>query len=460
VFLLARLYYRERKRRLAAEEVLDKTVYLGPWGLPQVDGRGKIGKYDIASEIARGAMGVILLGNDPYIKRKVAIKIVNPLKAEGSEGSNAYKARLFTEAQAAGNLFHPGIVTIYDANEVDDLCFIVMDYISGKTLEDMCSQKEPVALEKIVQVGIKICHALDYAHQRQVIHRDIKPSNIMISDEGEVKITDFGIAYIPSSREFKEDTIVGTPYYLSPEQITGEQVRASSDLFSLGIVLYELITGRRPFEGEEIDDIFRGILNEEPLPASAFRPDVPESLEKVVSMALMKDIEERYQDGIAFARDLENSLKADDSLNLEPSLRKKAEQLSNLLFFKEFSNPEIEAFLRIGTWMVFNEKDTIIHEDEKDTSFYIIVSGTVRVETGGKPLAVLHRGDCFGELAFLRGKKRVASVIAQQDCQLLKLSEVKIPLLAVEVQLRVYQSFAKILAEKLVQMDKMYLGIS
>ena len=253
---------------------------------------------------------------------------------------------------------------------------------------------------------------------------------------------------------------MGTPYYLSPEQILGKQVRASSDLFSLGIVLYELIAGRRPFEGEELDDIFHSILTEDPPDISNFRPKVPEALTKVISMALMKDFEDRYQDGIAFARELENSLKAAGSLDLEPSLRKKAEQLRNLLFFKEFSNWEVEAFLRIGTWMVFTEKETIIHQDEKDTCFYIIVSGTVRVETKGKPLAVLHRGDCFGELAFLRGKERVASVIAQQDCQLLKLSEVKIPLLSVEVQLRVYQSFAKILAEKLVEMDKRYLDIS
>ena len=135
-----------------------------------------------------------------------------------------------------------------------------MEYISGKTLEEISSQGELLPLEKIVQIGIKICHALDYAHQRQVIHRDIKPSNIMISDDGEVKIADFGIAYMPSTQEEKEEFIVGTPYYLSPEQIMGRQVRASSDFFSLGIVLYEMITGRRPFEGEEIEDIFQSIL--------------------------------------------------------------------------------------------------------------------------------------------------------------------------------------------------------
>lgn len=441
------------------EQMLDKTICIDSPPLPDVEKLNKIGKYEIISEIARGAMGVVLLGSDPYIKRKVALKIVNPARLVRFEKAGEYKARFFIEAQAAGNLHHPNIVTIYDANEIDNLCFIVMEYIQGKTLEEICTPDRLLPLEKVVQIGIKICHALDYAHQRQIIHRDIKPGNIMISDEGEVKITDFGIAYMPSVEEIREDDIVGTPYYLSPEQIKGIPTTAPSDLFSLGIVLYELITGTRPFKGGGIEHIFQGILAQEAPRISGFRADVPEGLQRVIDIALSKNVERRYQDGIAFARDLANSLTTTNSFDLEPSLRSKVDQLSSLLFFKEFSKGDIEAFLRIGGWMVFRENETIIHQDEKDTSFYIIVSGTVRVEKGETTLAVLHRGNCFGELAFLRKDKRIASVIAQQDCQLLKLSEVKIPLLPIEVQLRVYQSFAKILAEKLVEMDLRYLEL-
>ena len=443
-----------------ADQDPDKTVSIGPETYPHVDVRDKIGKYEVISEISRGAMGVVLLGYDPYIKRKVAIKIINPTRLEQIDNLDEYKSRFFREAQAAGNLYHPNIVTIYDANEIDALCLIVMEHISGVTLETFCSQEGNLPLERVVTIGIEICHALDYAHQRQIIHRDIKPSNILMSDEQEVKITDFGIAYMPSAQEISEDTIVGTPYYLAPEQIVGEPVSARSDFFSLGIVLYELIAGKRPFEAVGLNNILEKILNDPPPPLSQFREGVPESLEKVIRKALTKDVENRYQDGIAFARDLENSLKDQGAANLEPSLRAKVGQLENLLFFQDFSEREVEAVLRVGSWRMCVRKETIVRQDEKDTSFYILVSGTVSVEIDGKSLAVLHRGDCFGELAFLRRKERIASVIAQQDCQLLKISDRKANVLPPEIQLLVYQSMAKTLAEKLVDMDMRYLSLA
>lgn len=438
----------------------EKTLCIGPTNLPQRDVRDKIGKYEIISEIARGAMGVVLLGYDPYIRRNVAIKIISPTRLEQIADLEAYKSRFFMEAQAAGNLDHPNIVTIYDANEIDSLCLIVMEYVPGETLETLCSAEDPPALENVVAIGIKICHALDYAHQRQIIHRDVKPGNILITDEEEVKITDFGIAYMPSFQEISEDTIVGTPYYLSPEQIMGNPTSAPSDFFSLGIVLYELITGRRPFEGRGIDSILNSILQDTPPPLSRYRPHIPEALEDVIRKALDKNIQNRYQDGIALARDLENSLKAQEHRELQPSLMAKVDQLKNLLFFKEFSSHDVEALLRIASWIICKGQETIVHQDETDTSFYIIVSGTVWVESGGKPLAVLHRGDCFGELAFLRRKERVASVIAQQDCQLLKMSDRKITILPAAIQLRIYQSLARTLAEKLVDMDMRYLSLA
>ncbi|HQO78496.1 MAG TPA: serine/threonine-protein kinase [Thermodesulfobacteriota bacterium] len=441
-----------------AHQSPEQTICLGPADSPPEDLRDKIGKYEIISEIARGAMGVVLLGYDPYIKRNVAVKIISPARLQQIEDLEAYKSRFFMEAQAAGNLYHPNIVAIYDANEIDDLCMIVMEYVPGKTLEALCHPNQPASLEQIVSIGIKICHALDYAHQRQIIHRDVKPGNILITSSEEVKITDFGIASMPSCREITEDTILGTPYYLSPEQIKGDPASPASDFFSLGIVLYELITGKRPFEGSSLEGILCSILTDEPSPLDWYRENVPLALENVLRKALDKNVKARYQDGIAFALDLKNSLKANDSMNLEPSLAAKVEQLRNLLFFKEFSTHEVEGLLRISSWMRCKPTETIVHQDEMDTSFYIIISGTVWVESGGKPLAVLHRGDCFGELAFLRRKQRMASVIAHQDCQLLKISDIKINLLPMETQLRTYQSLAKITAEKLVTMDMRYLN--
>jgi serine/threonine-protein kinase len=225
-------------------------------------------------------------------------------------------------------------------------------------------------------------------------------------------------------------------------------------------VLYELVCGRRTFEGDDVEAVLQQILDEIPASVSQVRANVPPALERVINRALSKEVEHRYHDGIAFARDLEHSLQAPGSFEFEPSLRAKIEQLKSLYFFKDFSEGEVKEFLRVGTWMAFRGSETIVYQDEKDSSFYIIVSGDVQVEAQGKTLAQLQRGDCFGELAFLLRSARVASVIARQDCQLLKLSEVMIPLFPQEVQLRVYQSFARVLAEKLVAMDRRYLELS
>lgn len=454
------IHLKELLTRLGAgaHQAPNRTICLGSSDSPHADVQNKIGKYEIVSEIARGAMGVVLLGYDPYIKRTVAIKIISPARLQQVEDLEAYKSRFFMEAQAAGNLYHPNIVAIYDANEIDDLCMIVMEYVPGETLETLCRPDHPASLEQVVSIGIKICHALDYAHQRQIIHRDVKPGNILFTSSEEVKITDFGIASMPSCREITEDTILGTPYYLSPEQIKGDPPIPASDFFSLGIVLYELLAGKRPFEGPCLESILASILTDDPPPLSCYREAIPQALEQVVSKALDKDVKARYQDGIAFALDLENSLKADDPAHREPTLRTKVKQLQNLLFFNEFSTSEVESLLHISTWIRCRPPETIVHQNDLDTSFYIIISGTVWVESGGRPLAVLYRGDCFGELAFLRRKGRMASVIAQQDCQLLKISDIKIALLPLETQLRIYQSLARITAEKLVTMDLRYLS--
>ncbi|MFC1892030.1 serine/threonine-protein kinase, partial [Thermodesulfobacteriota bacterium] len=222
-----------------------------------------IGRYEVTGKLGQGSMGVVYQGKDPYINRNVSIKVSRPSADVVGEKADKYRERFFLEAQSAGRLMHPNIVAIYDAGMYKDFCYITMEYIDGPTLEKFCHKNDLLPVSKVVEIIISTCKALDYAHQEGVVHRDIKPSNIMINLAEEVKITDFGIAQIKSEQTVSHG-IIGSPSYMSPEQVKEEPVKGISDLFSLGCVLYELLTGRKAFTGDNYFSIMYKITNEEP----------------------------------------------------------------------------------------------------------------------------------------------------------------------------------------------------
>ncbi|MBW2623188.1 MAG: serine/threonine protein kinase, partial [Deltaproteobacteria bacterium] len=245
-----------------------------------------IGRYEIMGKLGQGGTGIVYLGKDPYIKRYVAVKISQPT-------SDRARERFFIEAQSAGRLNHPNIVAIHDAGIYRDFCYITMEYIEGPTLEKYCRKKNLLPLDRVIEIIFSVCHALDFAHQQGVIHRDIKPSNIMLDKQGNVKITDFGIAQL--TEQTAKMGIFGTPSYMSPEQLTDTIAKTESDVFSLGCVLYELLTGRQAFSGDNFFSIMYKIVNEEPEPLLKVRPELPAILEEITHKAIAKDVKERYQ---------------------------------------------------------------------------------------------------------------------------------------------------------------------
>jgi len=260
-----------------------------------------LGRYRILGEISRGAMGRVYLAHDPHIDRRVAIKTIHPLEGLGEAEARENRLRFVREAQAAGRLQHPGIVTIHDVGVHEGTSFIAMEYIEGETLEAFTRPGALLPVEHVVELMAQACDALDYAHQQKVVHRDIKPANLMILRNGRLKITDFGLAKNPSTSLTQDGTLMGTPNYMSPEQIMGRPLDGRSDLFSLGAVLYELATGSKPFSGESVTTIIYRILHEEPQQPKQLVPGIPDPLARTIQMALQKHPGNRFQTGREFA---------------------------------------------------------------------------------------------------------------------------------------------------------------
>ncbi|MGB7540612.1 MAG: serine/threonine-protein kinase [Burkholderiales bacterium] len=263
-----------------------------------------LGRYELTAELGKGAMGVVYKAQDPMLDRTVAIKTINMAEAE-QEGLAEYEGRLYGEAKAAGGLNHPNIVIIYDIGKSDNLVYMAMEYVEGSELRDLLSEGQPLAPGKALDIGAQVADGLAYAHEHHVIHRDIKPANILITSQGRVKIADFGIARMRSNQtRTQTGVILGSPKYLSPEQVVGKRADHRSDIFSLGVILYQMLTGATPFNGENISALMYQITNLDPRPPSSASPRVPIMLDFIVAKALAKTPEQRYQTAAEFAGDL------------------------------------------------------------------------------------------------------------------------------------------------------------
>ncbi|HQR67265.1 MAG TPA: serine/threonine-protein kinase, partial [Thermoanaerobaculia bacterium] len=254
-------------------------------------------------ELGKGAMGVVYLGRDPVIGRLVALKTIR-VAAEDDVEQREFNERFLREAQAAGTLSHPNIVTVHDVGEEDEVSFIAMEYVEGKNLKQVIRDKERLSFERIAEIISEVAGALDYAHRKGIVHRDVKPANIIITPDGTVKIMDFGIAKIETSSLTETGQFLGTPNYMSPEQVTGEAVDGRSDLFSLGVVLYELLTRKKPFLGDNVTSISYKIVHEDFAPLKAADAAIPSEFGPILAKALSKDPAARYQRGAEFSQAL------------------------------------------------------------------------------------------------------------------------------------------------------------
>ena len=306
--------YKDVKAKLARAKNLSETVILGgggshPGGTMLLDGgaveKPMLGRYQVEKELGKGAMGVVYLGKDPKIGRVVAIKTM--ALSQEFEGDDLVDARerFFREAETAGRLQHQNIVTIFDAGEEHDLAYIAMEFLKGKDLVDACKDGQLLPVPRVLSIIARVAEALAYAHKQNVVHRDIKPANIMYDIATDtVKVTDFGIARITDSSKTKTGLVLGTPSFMSPEQLAGKKVDGRSDLYSLGVMLFQMLAGVLPFRGDSMAELMYKIASEEATDIRQIRTDLPEDLANVVALSLSKRPETRYQDGDQFAADL------------------------------------------------------------------------------------------------------------------------------------------------------------
>ncbi|MBI2383023.1 MAG: protein kinase [Gammaproteobacteria bacterium] len=409
----------------------------------------KIGKYEIRGEIGRGSCGVVYKGFDPFVQRDVAVKVAVHDAKQASSPSGTGRASFFTEARAAGMLAHPHVVSLYDAGVEASLSYIVMEYIDGETLLPLCRRGGPRApVEQVLDIAAKCAKGLHYAHSKGVLHRDIKPSNIMLTQDGVPKIMDFSIAEI-NAQGGAGGGLVGSPLYMSPEQARREPLGPATDLYSLGAVLFHLLTGEPPFNGATVDELLAAIRTQPAPRPDALRAELPRQLGEIVERLLAKDPAERYASGEELAAALvrlRDKLCASDQA---ASRRDSRDALRRLHFFTRFADDEVDEILSASSLLTFEAGQTVVQEGDIGDAFYLIALGQAEVRKAGKRISQLDKGDCFGEIAFLTSAKRTASVVAATKVLALKINASIMDKVSRDCQLRFYKVFADILIYRL-----------
>ena len=382
----------------------------------------KIGKYEIVRELGTGATSTVYLATDAFSKQQVAIKLFDLKGLRDVNTARIYRKLLMTEASLAGKLSHPHIVKILDAVMDGDMNYMVMEYVEGSTLEQYAEVDSLLPISTIAEIAYKCCKALEYAQYQGVTHRDIKPANILLQGKTNIKISDFGSAAI-QNQQTTQVSGVGSPAYMSPEQVKELPLTHQTDIYSLGVVIYKLLTGKLPFDASNNFSMIYHILNIEPPPPSMFRPETPPELDAIVRRAMEKDMTKRYQTWDEFARDLVGFFGHVTPSPGEIFDTEKFDTLRSLAFFKSFSDVELWEVLRISEWRKVSESEYVLRDGESGRTFYILAQGTVRVVKHGRLLSLLRRGDCFGEMAHLseRDFKRSTDVIAKNDVVLIEI---------------------------------------
>ena len=362
-----------------------------------------IGKYRVVGELGKGATATVYLCHDPDADRQVAVKVI-PFGQDGAAMSRRMRKLFRNERMVSSRLDHPNIVQVYEAVVEDDFAYLAMEYVDGFTLEECCRIDHLLPLHRVIGIVFKCCMALDAAYRQGIIHRDIKPANIMIAADDEPKIADFGLAMNLNKNLDHDSTFitgVGSPAYMSPEQIKGYPLNQKTDLYSLGVVMFQLLTGRLPFRANNQATLVYRIVNTDAPAVTALNPNLPEGLNAILRRALEKDLYSRYRNGAEFAKDLaavryqilEEDETAQDNRHFE--------MLRRLDFFTEFENVEIWEVLRVAVWREVQPNVALIREGERNRFFGVIVSGAVEISIEGKALCRLGPSEPVGEVAYL-----------------------------------------------------------
>jgi len=413
----------------------------------------KLGKYDLISKLGEGATSTVYLGRDPFAQRDVAIKVASPGILRDPEKGKLYSNLFLNEASLIGKLNHPHIVQIYDAVVTEDLCYIVMEYVAGGTLDAHTERDMLLSVDRVVELIFKCTRALDFAYRLGITHRDIKPANILLAGESDIKISDFGAAITNARSDRTVISGIGSPAYMSPQQVQERFLDHRTDIYSLGVVMYQLLTGELPFTADTNYNMVYQIIHGTPVKPSEKRPGLPEALDDIVARAMAKEVNDRYPTWQAFAHDLAQAarngqLKAQSE---EFADTEKFATLRALPFFADFSDVEIWEALRFADWQRMAPGTVIIRDREPGNFFCFVTEGTLTVSKNGTPLTTLGSGECFGEMAIIsrHGHVRSADVVADSDVNIVTIRGEALEKASESCRMHFYQGFLDVLATRL-----------
>ena len=411
-----------------------------------------IGKYRIERELGRGASGIVYLGLDGFRGRKVAIKQTHAHLLKQPEQAERYRKLLRYEAALSGRLRHPHIVRLLDADEEALPPYLVLEYVDGQPLSDYATADALLPVPQVLDIAFKCCNALEYAYREGLVHRDIKPANLMLAKNGDIKLTDFGAALSLRSDATQLSGLVGSPSYMSPEQVREEDLTHHSDMYSLAVVVYELLTGRRPFDGDTDFATLYKISNEAPTPPSLLRASLPSHVDDVLLRALAKKPAERFATWQDFAQAL---LAAHQGLPRQRSQDTEAERfacLRALPFFADFHDVALWELMRLGNWRRLEQGTVLMRENTPGDSFCILIDGQVTVSRQGWTLSTLGPGVTLGEMTYLRpeDKMRTATAVAETEVLVLKVRNPALQGASEDLQSRFDKAFIKLLVGRLI----------
>jgi eukaryotic-like serine/threonine-protein kinase len=409
----------------------------------------QVGKYDIQRALGKGATGTVYLAKDTFTGKEVALKTIEPEVFRDPEFGTVYRSQFLNEASLAGKLRHPHIVSILDAVVGEDSGHIAMELVMGGDLSQHAKPGTLLPVPDVLQIAFKCCGALDYAAKEGIVHRDIKPANIMIAGGTEIKIADFGAAVLKKS-QVMQTAALGSPYYMSPEQVQGKPLTFHSDIYSLGVVIYELLTGTRPFLAENIDALLAKILKSDAVPPSELRPGLPKALDLVVLRALKKDPVQRYRTWPEFAVELskvgELVLPADSIPDSE-----KYVALKRVTMLAPLADSELWELARAGKWSRIPKGRSVVQEDQKGRSFFFLAKGEAKVIKNKKLLNMVNGGECFGEMAYIGGgeQPRHATVEAMSELLLAEFEPAALEKMSLGAQLHLTRALVRNVTDRL-----------
>jgi serine/threonine protein kinase len=409
----------------------------------------QVGKYDIQQMLGKGATGTVYLAKDTLSGREVALKTIEPEVFQDPEFGTVYRSQFLNEASLAGKIRHPHIVGILDAVVEENSGHIAMELVTGGDLSQYVSPDKLLPVEDSLQIGFKCCGALDYAFKEGIVHRDIKPANLMISKGTEVKVSDFGAAFLKKS-QVAHQAAMGSPFYMSPEQIEGKELTFHSDMYSLGVVLYELLTGTRPFTGDTLEELVQKILQQDPPPPSSLRAGLPKSIDALVLTAIMKRPQHRHASWADFAHALSDAVK----LVMPAGAISDTEKFVSLKSVESLStlpDAELWEIVSAGKWMRMERAQNIVREGEAGESFYFIAKGQAKVTFQQKLLNLVNQSEFIGEMAWVGsgGATRQATVDAMTELLVAEYAPEALAAISLGAQLHLTRALVRNLADRL-----------